>query len=224
MMPFRRLPCAWSIVLAIAASNGAFTATPDLPALWAERVKSVAAVEYVTVTETERRPTVSMGTVVDAAGTIILQSVAIDPRAALRQLKDFRVYLPGDGAGAPADYLGQDAFTGWHFVRAGEETRARLTPVTAFAGPGETRRPAIAEAVWGIGLRPKDEDFQPYILRSSVALLQAIPQLTAIAQQEVAAPGLPVFDLQGGSSAWPARRAGKPSCRSRARVGRCRPC
>ena len=198
MMPFRRLPCAWSIVLAIAASNGAFAATPDLPALWAERVKSVVAVEYVTVTETERRPTVSMGTVVDAAGTIILQSVAIDPRAALRQLKDFRVYLPGDGAGAPADYLGQDAFTGWHFVRAGEETRARLTPVTAFAGPGEPRRPAIAEAVWGIGLRPKDEDFQPYILRSSVALLQAIPQLTAIAQQEVAAPGLPVFDLQGG--------------------------
>ena len=48
----------------------ATASTPDLPALWAERVKCVVAVEYVTVTETERRPTVSMGTVVDAKGTI----------------------------------------------------------------------------------------------------------------------------------------------------------
>ena len=69
MMPFRRLLRAWAT--ALAASSGVSAATPDLPALWAERVKSVVAVEYVTVTETERRPTVSMGTVVvlTAAGT-----------------------------------------------------------------------------------------------------------------------------------------------------------
>lgn len=175
----------------------ATASTPDLPALWAERVKCVVAVEYVTVTETERRPTVSMGTVVDAKGTIILQSVAVDPRAALWQLKEFKVYLPGEGDGKPAEYLGQDAFTGWHFVRAGEETREKLTPVTAFAGAGAPRKPVISESVWGIGLRPKDEDFAPYILRSNVALLQSVPQLTAVAQQEVAAPGLPVFDAQG---------------------------
>jgi len=51
--------------------------------------------------------------------------------------------------------------------------------------------------VWGIGIRNKDEDFTPYILQSRVALIQALPQRTAIAQQEVAGPGLPVFDREG---------------------------
>ena len=189
-----RLPA----VFALAALHLAQAApAADLPALWAERVKCVVAVEYMTVTETERRPTVSMGTVVDAAGTIILQASAIDPRAALWQLKDFKVYLPGQGEGETAEYLGQDAFTGWHFVRAGGETRAKLKPVTAFAGDSGPRKPAVAEAIWGIGLRPKDEDFTPYILQSNVALLHAVPQLTGIAQHEVAAPGLPIFDQQG---------------------------
>ncbi len=169
----------------------------DLPALWAERVKSVVAVEYVSVTEIERRPTVAMGTVVDAEGTIILQPGAIDPRAATWQLKEFKVYLPGEGTGAPGEYLGQDAYTGWHFVRAGPETKARLTPVLAFAAKDGRSGPSLAEFVWGIGLRPKEEDFLPYLLQSHVALIQSLPQVTAIAQQEVAAPGLPVFDRHG---------------------------
>ena len=199
-----------ALVASVLFQVSAAIAAPDLPALWAERVKCVVAVEYMTVTETERRPTVSMGTVVDAAGTIILQSSAVDPRAALWQLKDFKVYLAGQGEGAPAEYLGQDAFTGWHFVRAGEGTKSRLTPVTAFAGESGPRKPAIAEAVWGIGLRPKDEDFTPYILQSRVALLQAVPQLTGIAQHEVAAPGLPVAVPAGRASA-PAQKTASRS-------------
>ena len=171
-------------------------AAVDLPALWSERTKAVVAVEYVTETEVDRRPTVTMGTVVDAQGTVILPPGAIDPRAALWQLKEFRVYLPGDANGAPGEYLGQDAFTGWHFVRADPTLRARMVPVAQFAG---TKKPAgLADFVWGIGLRGKDEDFAPYLLQSHVALVQALPQRTGIAQQEVAAPGLPVFDRDGG--------------------------
>ena len=64
-------------------------AAVDLPTLWAERVKCVVSVEYVTETETERRPTISMGTVIDTLGTIIIPAGAIDPRAATWQLKDF---------------------------------------------------------------------------------------------------------------------------------------
>ncbi len=169
----------------------------DLPALWAERVKCTVAVEYVTQTELERRPTVAYGTVVDSQGTIILPSAAIDLRIAPKQIKDFKVYIPGDPEGTPAEYLGRDAYTGWHFVRASASIRDRLVPVTAFAGPGAPRLAALADEVWGIGIRNKDEDFTPYILRSSVALIQLLPQRTAIAQQEVAGPGLPVFDLEG---------------------------
>ena len=169
----------------------------DLPALWAERAKCTVAVEYVTQTELERRPTVAYGTVVDSAGTIILPSAAIDLRVAPGQIKDFKVYLPGDPEGSPAEYLGRDAYTGWHFVRASPSIVGRLVPVTAFVGPGAPREPDLAEEVWGVGLRNKDEDFTPYILQSHVALVQALPQRTAIAQQEVAGPGLPVFDREG---------------------------
>lgn len=170
---------------------------PDLPALWAERVKAVVAVEYVTETEVARQPTAAMGTVIDGKGTIILPSGAIDPRVATWQLKEFKVYLPGDPNSSPGEYLGQDAYTGWHFVRAAEKIRPLLKPVTAFAGKAPRRPPALAEPVWGIGLRPKDEDFAPYFLQSYVALLQSLPQRTAIAHQDVAAPGLPVFDRDG---------------------------
>lgn len=191
-MKFRSLLFLASVVLTPITVRAA-----DLPSLWAERTKSVVAVEYVTETETERRPTISMGTVIDANGTIIIPSGAIDPRAATWQLKDFKVFLPGDAASTPAEYLGQDAFTSWHFVRADASTRAKLTPITAFAAKDKSPVPALAEFVWGIGLRNKDEDFAPYIMQSHVALLQALPQRTAIAQQEVAGPGLPVFNRDG---------------------------
>jgi serine protease Do len=169
----------------------------DLPTLWAERVKCAVAVEYVTQTELERRPTIAYGTVIDDLGTIILPSAAIDLRVAPKQMKDFKVYTPGDPEGAPAEYLGRDAFTGWHFVRASAAVRSRLVPVTAFAGSGAPREAGLAEEVWGIGIRNKDEDFAPYILKSHVALIQSLPQRTAIAQQEVSGPGLPVFDGDG---------------------------
>ncbi len=188
----------FSFLLALLAAPFAARAAVDLPTLWAERAKTCVAVEYVTVTETERQPTISMGTVIDANGTIIMQSGAIDPRAATWQLKEFKVYLPGDADGTPAEYLGQDAFTGWHFVRASEKIRAQLKPITAFAAKGgKSPVPALADFAWGVGLRNKDEDFAPYLMQSHVALIQSLPQRTAISQQEVASPGLPVFDRDG---------------------------
>ena len=193
--PSLQLTWLWPLLLIMVFSAPLRAA--DLAALWAERVKCVVAVEYVTETEVDRRPTMAMGTVVDANGTVILPSGAVDPRAATWQLKDFKVYLPGDPNSTPGVYLGQDGFTGWHFVRASEQIRGQLTPVTAFAAKGELPRLALADLVWGIGLRGKDEDFTPYLMRSHLALIQSLPQRTGIAQQEVAAPGLPAFDENG---------------------------
>ena len=172
-------------------------AAADLPVLWAERIKCVVAVEYVTETEVDRRPTVAMGTVIDGNGTIIIPTGAIDPRAATWQLKDFKVYVAGNPTSTPGEYLGQDALTGWHFVRAGEKIRGQLTPVTAFAAKGTRPVVALADFVWGIGLRNKDEDFVPYLMQSYLSLIQSLPQRTGIAQHEVAGPGLPVFDRDG---------------------------
>jgi serine protease Do len=169
----------------------------DLPTLWAERVKAVVAVEYVVETEVDRRPGTTYGLVVDAGGTIIIPGGAVDARIEPRQLKDFRIYTPDDPVFSAGEYLGQDGLTGWHFLRAEEKVRPKLVPITAFVAKGAQPTPALAESVWGIGLRNKDEDFAPYLLTSQVALIQSLPQRTAIAQREVAAPGLPVFNHEG---------------------------
>jgi len=169
----------------------------NLPALWAERVKSVAAVDYFIETEAERHLATAYGVAIDRQGTIILPSAAVDPRTSPSQLKDFHVYLAGDPTGHPCTYLGQDSLTGWHFVRTDAATAALLVPVTQWAASGPSPVPALAEHVWGIGLRNKDEDFTPYLLSSQMALIQSLPQQTGIAQQEVAGPGLPVFNDDG---------------------------
>lgn len=187
------LPKLFLLALALAGAARA----ADLPTLWAERVKCTVAVEYVIENENDRRPTLAYGTVVDGQGTIILPTSAIDQRLALQQLKDFKVYLPGDPVAYAATYLGEDLFTGWHFVRVEEKVRSRLVPVTRFAAHGSNPRPALAEDLWGIGLRPKEEDFLPYILESRLVLTQLLPQRTGVTQQEVAGPGLPVFNRDG---------------------------
>ncbi|MEI8090103.1 MAG: PDZ domain-containing protein [Opitutaceae bacterium] len=180
----------WVVVASLEAA--------DLPALWNERLKCVVAVEFFTETEVDRRPNVVFGVVVDTQGTIILPSAAIESRVAPAQLKEFKVYRPGDPASALGVYLGQDALTGWHFVRVEERLRPLLMPITQFVASGKSAEPSLAEEVWGIALRGKDEDFTPYFLQSRVALIQSLPQRTGIAQHEVAGPGLPVFNCEGG--------------------------
>ncbi|HEX2099287.1 MAG TPA: PDZ domain-containing protein [Candidatus Synoicihabitans sp.] len=171
----------------------------DLPALWAERVACVVAVEFTTEMELERQVTTAYGVIVDAEGTIILPAPAINPRMPPSQLRDFRVYRPGEPITefAPASYLGQDAFTGWHFVRVAEGRREGLRPISDFVGGRGDQEPRVAEQVWGIGLRKKDEEFRPYFLSGQISMVQSLPQRTGIALAEVTGPGLPVFDAEG---------------------------
>ena len=163
--------------------------------LFNERIKSVVAVEFFIQAETERQPVMVLGTVIDDNGTVILPGAAILPGVAPSQLKDFKVYRPGSTESAPAVYLGQDAFTGWHFVRIAEKSRAGLVPVTHWTAT--KAEPAMGEELWGIGLRNKDEDFQPYFLSSRVAVTMKLPQKTVILGSDVASPGLPVFNAAG---------------------------
>ncbi len=185
----RRLP------LLLCLATPVFASTASLPELFNERLKSVVAVEFFIQDEIERHPVGVQGTVVDDNGTIILPAAAILPRVAPDQLKDFKVYQPGSTEPANATYLGQDALTGWHFIRVEEKLRSKLVPVTKYAAIAAD--PVLSEELWGIGLRNKDEDFMPYFLSSRVAMVTKLPQKTAIAASEVAGPGLPVFNLAG---------------------------
>jgi serine protease Do len=172
-----------------------FAAAAPVGDLFTERLKSVVAVEFFIQAETERQPVTVFGTVIDEAGTVILPGAAILPSVAPSQLREFKVYRPGSTEATPATYLGQDAFTGWHFVRIAESGRAGLVPVTHW--PATAGDPVISDELWGIGLRNKDEDFQPYFLSSRVAVLMRLPQQTAILGSDIAAPGLPVFNAAG---------------------------
>jgi serine protease Do len=191
----------WGRCLAVVAMGWAasFAAANELPEMWAERLATVVAVEFTIETELERQPGLSLGVVADREGRIILPNTAIHPRATPAQVQDFRIYRPGEPTTsyAPATYLGQDAFTGWHFLQVKEDARAGLRPISDFAGPRESAEPRVAEEVWGIGLRKKDEDFRPYLLMARISLVQSLPHRTAIALDEVAGPGLPVFDRNG---------------------------
>lgn len=168
----------------------------DLPDLFAERVKSCVTVEFLIETELDRQPVTVLGTCIDTNGTIILPASAIGARVAVRQLKDFKVYRPSSSTAFSAEYLGQDVLTGWHYVRVEEKLRPELVPLSTWAQAG-TPDPRLADEVWGIGLRSKDEDFRPYFLLSRVGLIQPMPQLTAVAAAELGGPGLPVFNRDG---------------------------
>lgn len=187
----------WILVF-LAMGSAGWTRAADLKDLWRERIKSVVAVEFYLETETERRPTVTSGTVIDREGTVILQPSAIATYLPPAQLKDFRVYRPGGLVSdfAKADYLGFDAVTGWHFIRIEAAGREGLVPITEFAKP-ELGEVAIAEEVWGIGLRGKDEEFEPYFLSNRVGFITSLPHRTAIALDHVCAPQLPVFNQDG---------------------------
>lgn len=191
---FRR--CAGPVLFFLGGLLSLRVHAASLTELWSARVKSVVAIEYYTETESDRRPTIAYGTVIDRQGTIVLPPSAVDARVPPKQLEQFKVYLPGNPAGFAGTYLGQDVFTGLHYVRAEAKLADQLVPVTAWAVAGSPPA-AMADEVWGIGLRNKEEDFEPYILVSHVAIVQALPQRTAIAQQEVAGPGLPVFNRAG---------------------------
>jgi serine protease Do len=181
------LGCMLAIVLTGRAAS--------LQDLFTERLKSAVAVEFFVQDEIERHPVALQGTVIDNNGTIILPSAAILPGVPPSQLKDFKVYRPGSIEPYDATYLGQDALTGWHFIRVEEKLRNQLVPISHY--DAITADPALSEELWGIGLRNKDEDFMPYFLSARTALVTKLPQKTAILGSEVAGPGLPVFDSAG---------------------------
>ncbi len=189
MISLRRI-----VLLLVLAATVVGYATP-LTDLFNERLKSVVAVEFFVQDEIERHPVSVLGTVVDANGTIILPGASILPGIPPGQLKDFKVYRPGSVEPSNAIYLGQDALTGWHFIRVEEKLRSQLVPVSRYEAVAAD--PGLSDELWGIGLRNKDEDFLPYFLSARVALVTKLPQKTAVLATEVAGPGLPVFDSAG---------------------------
>jgi len=192
--PFARLALLAALISPITQAE-----TPDYGAMLEERLASVVAVEFAIEHEMDRTVNYAYGLVIDNDGTVILESGAISDRATPDQLVDFKVYRPGMPSTqfARAEYIGQDGYTTWHFIKVAPEGRHSLRPITDFAAADLSAIPRMAEPIWGIGLRQKDEDFAPYFLRSRVSMIQRLPQLTGIALDSVAGRGCPVFNERG---------------------------
>ncbi len=171
----------------------------SLPDLLNERLSTVVAVQFTIEHELDRTVNYAYGMVIDDEGTVILESGAITDRATPEQLVDFRIYRPDQPTTvySKAEYLGYDGFTTWHFLRIEPEGRAGLRPITDFLPEEGQVIPRLAEQVWGIGLRKKDEDFRPYFLSDRISMITELPQLTAVALGDVAGRCLPVFNMAG---------------------------
>lgn len=180
------------------AAAGLCAADAPLEKLFAERVRSVVAVEYFVETEVDRHPSTVVGMVADSAGLVVLLDSAIPGWLPPSHLKDFVVFKPGTSDGTPADYLGQDYLTGWHFLRAREGLGEDVVPCTAYP----TIEPVIGAEIWGVGVMGKDFEFQPYLLMGHVALVQRLPQQIGSAVSDIASPGAPVFTRSGALLGW----------------------
>jgi len=192
-------PIRHLISLGLLATAAVGQPAPDYAAMLDERLASVVAVEFAIEHELDRSVNYSHGLVIDDEGTVLLEASAISEWATPDQLVDFKVYRPGQPTTsfATAEYIGQDGYTTWHFLRIDQAGRAGLRPITDFAAANPAELPRVAESIWGIGLRQKDEDFAPYFLRSHLSMIQRLPQLTGIALDEVAGRACPVFNEQG---------------------------
>jgi len=189
---------ALALVLAACAVSASAADLPPLDRLFAERVRSVVAVEYFVETETDRHPSTVVGIVADAKGLVVLLDTAIPGWLPAAQLKDFLIYRPGTSDGAPADYLGQDHLTGWHFLRARGGLGEGVVPCTSYP----TAEPVVGAEIWGVGIMGKDFEFQPYLQSGHVALVQRLPQQIGSSVTEIASPGAPVFTRAGELLGW----------------------
>ncbi len=180
-------------------ANGLEADSSDFATLLEERLSTVVAVEFAIEHELDRTVNYTHALVIDNNGTAIIEASAISDRATPDQLVEFKVYRPGQPTTqfSSAEYLGQDGYTTWHFIRIEPAGRIGLRPITDFLAEDASALPRIAEPIWGIGLRQKDEDFAPYFLRSHLSMIQRLPQLTGIALNEVASRACPVFNDRG---------------------------
>lgn len=171
----------------------------DLEEMFEERIRSVVAVEYFAEIELDRRPASELGLVADGEGLIVLPDHAVPDWIPVDKLKDFKVLPLRSQDKFEAEYLGQDALTGWHYLRVeDEELRSRLVPVTAY----ETERPRVGREVWGIAVLDEDFDYDPYFVSSRFSNLRELPQKMGLTVSEVASPGSLVFTFDGALIGW----------------------
>lgn len=172
---------------------------PTVGELFRERVGTVVSVRYTIQREIDRQPSSATGLVYNSSGILIFPESAFPGWVPPSWMKDIKVFSPGEsGEGRPAEYLGQDVVSGWHYLQVKEGHRDGLKAISDFP----VSKSELGETVWGIGVQGEEFDYYPYLLQSIVSFFYRLPLNHGFAQSEFGVPGGPVFDTEGAFIGW----------------------
>jgi len=167
--------------------------------LFAERMQSVVFVEFFIERELDRQPGEAAGLVIGDEGEILLLADALPHWLPPSQLRELKVFPPHHtGEGFAATYLGPDSLNGWHHLKAEEAAWPTLQSILDYP----TAPPRIGEELWGIGLANGTLDYLPYLMSARLAAAQDLPLRMGFANDDLAVPGGPVFNLAGAFVGW----------------------
>jgi len=167
--------------------------------MFAERAKCAVSVRYVIELEEERRQFVTCGLVADASGLIILPGSEVPEGVRVSALKDFKIFFfEGDVDGYPADYIGCDRISRTHFLKLRKGLPSGLVPVSKFP----RAEAAMGQELWGVGIYPEQEMFEPFLRRSYVTDIGRRPLTAGRLAMPVTCVGGPVFDSAGNFVGW----------------------
>lgn len=170
-------------------------------ALFDERKKALAFVEYFVQREVDRQSGESIGLVVDDSGTIVCLPSSFSDWIPPDRFRNIRVF-PADNAaskGFSAKYLGEDKVNNWHYLRMEDEAAMEhFTPITDF----ESADISLGEPLWGIGMTTGELDYFPYFRDARVSTRQKLPLWTGFTTEPVTVPGGPVFNFDGDLVGW----------------------
>lgn len=188
----------------VGQTDGAPSATKDffgekLSELFGARAGSTVIVKYMDEREENRYQYVSSAIVYDKTGLLIMPSSEISAYARPSNLKDFKIlFLGSPDGGVDAEFLGSDYITGAYFLKMKTPLPKFLKPVSEFPR-GEV---CVGDDVWGVGIFGEDRDYEPYLIKGSVAVKSRRPFTEFAANDAVSMIGGAVFDSKGSLVGW----------------------
>lgn len=164
--------------------------------------KTLVHLEFFVQREIDRDPGETVGLVVSDDGLIVCLPDAFPqwtPPENIRSIEAFPANNPID-QGLKVEYLGQDWVNDWHYLRIEDWKTAQehLTPITSF----QWGRPRIGDTVWGVSIMNEASNYLSIYLEGKLSATKEMPLDTAVATDEVASPGGPVFLEDGSFCGW----------------------
>lgn len=158
---------------------------------------SLCVVQFTLDTELGRVDVDSTGLIVSNDGLVISSIGLTRQTLPDEQMKNFKIILPDDPeTELDATFEGRDERTNLAFYRVKDSARRKWTPVTFDDVASKTLAPG--DALWSIGVMPKQAGYKPYLATSNVAavLRGPVPQVL-VTGEGLAAVGAPVFNADG---------------------------